>query len=267
MAIMTVMGVFAPLVSKRVGASVKRLLMGAMRAPGTRTVTAGLRVLGNSADTPVQHDHRVLNRARWSALDARRRRLELLLDVFVPPGPVVMGLDETIARRRGERIAAKGISRDPVRSSPAHVVKASGVRWVCRRGLARIPGVDRVWARPFLTVLAPSERDDQSQGRRPHSRLERARPMGRVVRRGWPSRELGVGGERTDAALEGLDAVRESAGGITRVRLDAALDAPAPPRKPQQKGRPRKTGRRLPTRAPRVADPPPPWTMVTGAPW
>jgi hypothetical protein len=106
MAVMTVIGLGAPLFSTRVFAS-KLLLVGAILAPGQRTVTAVLRVLGKSAAAHCQHSHRVLNRAPWSALDARRRLLQLLLDVFVPQGPVVMGIDATIERRRGERIAAK----------------------------------------------------------------------------------------------------------------------------------------------------------------
>jgi DDE superfamily endonuclease len=139
MAIMTVIGAFASLFSRRVFAHAKRLLIGAILAPGKRTVTAVLRVLGKSAEAHFQNDHRVLNRAQWSSLAASRRLLGLLLDTFVPEGPVVMGIDETIARRRGARIAAKGIYRDPVRSSHAHVVKASGLRWVCLTVLARIP--------------------------------------------------------------------------------------------------------------------------------
>jgi hypothetical protein len=266
MAIMTVMGVFAPLCSKRVFASGKLLRVGAILAPGNRTVTAVLRVLGNSADAHFQNYHRVLNRAPWAALDASRRLLERLLDVFVPQGPVVMGSDETIERRRGERIAAKGVYRAPVRSSHAHFVKASGLRWGCLMVLARIPWVDRVWALPFLTVLAPSARDYQSQGRRPHSRLDRARQMVRLARRWLPSRELVVVGDSPYAALEWLAAVRERACVITRLRLDAALYAPAPPRKPKQNGRPRKKGMRLPTRAHRVAEPTTPWKLVTVAP-
>jgi hypothetical protein len=267
MAIMTVIGVFAPLFSKRVFASVKLLLVGAILAPGKRTVTAVLRVLGKSADAHFQNYHRVLNRAQWSSLEASRRLLGLLLDVFVPEGPVVIGIDETIERRRGERISAKGIYRDPVRSSHAHFVKASGLRWVCLMVLARIPWVDRVWALPFLTVLAPSERYYQGQGRRPQSLLDRARQMVRLVRRWLPTRELVVVGDSTYAALEWLDAVRESACMITRLRLDAALYAPAPPRKPKQNGRPRKKGIRLPTLAHLVAAPTTPWELVTVAPW
>jgi hypothetical protein len=89
----------------------------------------------------------VRNRARWSSLAGSRRLRGLLLDVCVPEGPVLMGIDET-----------KGIYRDPGRSSHAPFVKARGVRGVCRMVLARTPWGDRVWALPFLPVLAPSAR-------------------------------------------------------------------------------------------------------------
>jgi DDE superfamily endonuclease len=223
MAIMTVIGVFAPLFSKRVCASVKLVVVGAILAPGQRTVTAVLRVMGKSAAAHFQNYHRVLNRAQWSALDASRRLLELLVDVFVPQGPVVMGIDETMERRRGERITAKGVYRDPVRSSPAPFVKASRWRGVCLVVLARLSWADRVWALPCMTVLAPAERYDQSQGRQPHSRLDRARQMVRLVQRGLPSRALVGVGASPYAALEWRDAGRESACVITRWRLDAAL--------------------------------------------
>jgi hypothetical protein len=267
MALMTVIGAFAPLFSKRIFMHVKLLLAGAILAPGKRTVTAVLHVMGKGAEAHFQNYHRVLNRAQWSSLDASRRLLGLLLDAFAPEGPVVMGIDETIERRRGERIAAKGIYRDPVRSSHTHFVKASGLRWVCLTMLARIPWVDRVWALPFLTVLAPSERYYQVQGRHPQSLLDRARQMVRLVRRWVPTRELVIVGDSTYAALEWLDAVRDSACVITRLRLDAALYAPAPPRKPKQNGRPRKKGRRLPTLAHLVAAPTTPWQLVKIAPW
>jgi hypothetical protein len=157
-AIIMVMRAFAPLFSKRVFEHAKLLLAGAILAPRRRTVAAVLRVMGKSADGHFQNYHRVFNRARWSSLGASRILLGLLLEAFVPKGPVVMGIDETIERRRGEKLSAKGIYRDPVRSSHAHLVKASGLRWVRLMLLTRIRWADRVWALPFLTVLAPSER-------------------------------------------------------------------------------------------------------------
>jgi hypothetical protein len=64
--------------------------------------------------------------------------LGLLLDAFAPSGPVLLGLDDTIERRRGKRISAKGIYRDPVRSSRGHFVKASGLRWLSLMLLAAL---------------------------------------------------------------------------------------------------------------------------------
>jgi hypothetical protein len=134
-----VIGAFAPLVARRLCRHVKLLLGGASRAPGTRTGTAVLRVMGTRGVAHGQNSQRGRTRAPWSSLDASRRLRGRRLDAFAPAGPVVMGLDETMARRRGERIAAKGLARDPVRSSPAHVVNARGLRWVGLTVLARIP--------------------------------------------------------------------------------------------------------------------------------
>jgi hypothetical protein len=106
--------------------------------------------------------------------------------------------------------------------------------------LTRILWANRLWSGPFLSVLAPSERDDQGQGRRPPSLLDRARQAVQGVRCWLPTRALVVVGDHTHAALEWLDAVRHPMGVITRLRLDAALDEPAPPRPPRQNGRRRK---------------------------
>src|SRR5690349_14716828 len=107
---------FQPLFSKPVWENAQTLLVGAILTIGKRTVTACLRVLGKSADPHFQNYHRVLNRARWSALTTSRLLLRLLVSTFAPTGALVCGLDDTIERRRGEKIKAKGIYRDPVRS-------------------------------------------------------------------------------------------------------------------------------------------------------
>ena len=84
-------------------------------------------------------------------------------------------MDDTIERRRGDRIAAKGIYRDPVRSSQGCFVKASGLRWLSLMLLVPVSWADRVWALPFLTVLCPSERYYQIRGRAHHK--QRANPF------------------------------------------------------------------------------------------
>lgn len=114
-----------------------------------------LRAVGLSHLTTFQTYHRVLNRAVWSSRSASRILLHLLVATFAPEGPLVVAPDETIERRRGTKITATGIYRDPVRSSRSHFVKVRGLRWICTSLLVPIPWADRVWALPFLTVLAP----------------------------------------------------------------------------------------------------------------
>ena len=102
---------------------------------------------------------------------------------FAPSGPLVVGIDETIERRRGPKIAAAGIYRDPVRSSHGHFVKVRGLRWICLHLLVPIPWAGHVWALPFLTALAPSERYCHQRHRRYKPLTLRARQLIRLVHR------------------------------------------------------------------------------------
>ena len=119
---------FARHFSRRVWQHALVLLVGTILTRGRRTVTAALWAMGLDQHPRFEREHRVLNRDRWSRLALRRTLLRLLVAAFVPAGPLVLGLDETVERRRGAKIAAKGIYRDPVRSSHSHFVKASGLR-------------------------------------------------------------------------------------------------------------------------------------------
>ena len=135
---------FAPVfLQQRTWCNAELLLIGAILIPGKRTVTSLLRIAGLSRERRFTNYHRVLNRAAWDPRAAARLLLGLLIAVFVPSGPVVLGIDDTIERRRGKRIRAKGIYRDPVRSSKGHFVKASGLRWLSLMVLAPIPWAGR----------------------------------------------------------------------------------------------------------------------------
>ncbi|MEA5465731.1 IS701 family transposase [Leptothoe sp. PORK10 BA2] len=270
MEILSVLGIFAPLFSHRVWVSAQVLLLGAILAPGKRTITAILRVMGLSEAVNFQTYHRVLNRAVWSSLAASRIVLIHILAVFAPTGWLVMGLDDTIERRRGQKIAAKGIYRDPVRSSDSHLVKASGLRWLSLQLLVPIPWAQRTWGLPFLTVLAPSERYHQAQGRR-HKRLtDWARQMLTQVRRWLPTRAIVVVADSSFATLELLAALVKlptPVHMVTRLRLDAQLYQPAPPRAPGTLGRPRKVGPRLPGLKALIDNPYTPWQTVVMEDW
>jgi hypothetical protein len=261
---------FAPHFSRRVWSHVLVLVAGALLAPGRRTVTAALRAMGLDQCRRFERYHRVLNRARWSGLAVSRTLVGLLVAAFALDGPLIVGIDETIERRRGVKIAAKGIYRDPVRSSHHHFVTASGLRWVCLMLLVPIPWAARTWALPFLTALAPSERYDRAQGRRHKALTDWARQLLVVVRRWWPDRAIVAVADSTYAALEFLAACQSWAHPVTvvtRLRLDAALYDPAPPRQPHQRGRPRRKGQRLPTLAAVATDPRTDWTSLTVTNW
>ena len=176
----SVIGVFAPVFSRPVWQHVKVLLTGAVLAPGQRTVTAVLHSMGRSAASDLQTYHRVRNRAVWSPRTASWLLLRLVVAVCILRGVVVVGRDDTIERRRGEQITAKGISRDPLRSSHSHFVKVSGLRWLACMVLTPLAWANRVWALPFLTVLCPSERFYEQRGRRHHTVTERAWQMIRL---------------------------------------------------------------------------------------
>jgi hypothetical protein len=268
--IVRVLRIFEDAFSERVWDWVQVLVVGTILTPGQRTVAAVLRVMGLSDERQFQNYHRVLNRARWSSRELSRRLLQAVVAAFVPgDGPVVEGLDETIERRRGAQIAAKGIYRDPVRSSKSHFVKASGLRWISLQVLAEIPWAGRVWGLPFLTVLAPSERYNLERGRRHKTLPDWGRQLIRQVRRWLPDRDLVVVADSTYAVL----ALLADAAGlphpvtvITRLRLDAALYDPAPPREPGTVGRPRVKGERQPPLAQRLLNPDTAWETLT-VPW
>src|SRR5579871_4281001 len=266
--IMTRLEPFAPLVSRRVWRHVPTLVGGAILAPGRRMVSTTLRVMGLAECTTFSTYHRVLNRAVWSSLATTRVLLGLLIAAFAPSGPLVVGIDETLERRRGAKIAAKGIYRDAARSSKSHFAKASGLRWVCLMLLVPVPWAQRVWALPVLSVLAPSERYHRRRGQRHKSVTDWARQMLLVLRRWLPQRPLVVVADRTYAVLSLLArAHRARVTVVTRLRLDAALYEPAPPRTSTQTGRPRVKGARLPSLAQRLADPLTAWETCTVPRW
>jgi hypothetical protein len=258
---------FAPVFSERTWEWVQVLVVGAILAPGQRTVAAILRVMGLSAERQFQNYHRVLNRAVWSSRARSGLLLRALVAAFLPAGtPVVIGLDDHIERRRGATIAAKGIYRDAVRSSKSFFVKTSGLRWISLMVLAPIPWAQRIWALPFLTALAPSERYHAERGLRHKTLTDWARQMIGQVRRWLPERAVVVVMDSTYAVLELLaqgPRLEPAVTLVTRLRLDAALYDPAPPRGPHTKGAPRKKGARQPTLAQRVDDPTTVWECVT----
>lgn len=258
---------FQSLFSKLTFTHAQMMVVGAILTPGKRTVTSVLRIMGLSGEKNFPKYHRVLSLAKWSARKSARILLCQLLDCFVASGTIVLGIDETIERRWGRKIAARGIYRDSVRSSGSHFVKSSGLRWMSLMLLVPIRWAKRVWALPFLTVLAPSERYAQNQGKKHKKLTDWARQMLLQVKRWLPDREIIAVGDSSYAVLELLATVRDQLTFITRLRLDAALYEPAPPRELGKPGRSRKKGKRLPTLDQCLNDPCLKWQTAIISQW
>jgi DDE superfamily endonuclease len=257
--IILVFAPFAPLFSPRVWRHAQVLLLGAILTSGPRTVTAALRAMGLATERHFTNYHRVLNRATWSARQASQMLLGLLITALVPPGaPIILGADDTVERRSGRKITAKGCYRDAVRSTQKHVIRCFGLKWVSMMLLVPVPWSRRVWALPFLTALCwPAEQG----GRRRHkTSVDWVRQMMKQVRRWLPGRRLVVVVDGGFAAVSlALACVRSRVAMVSRLRWDAALYHPPGPQPPGKRGpKPLKGKRQRSLQA---------WTERSDTPW
>ena len=265
--IMVVLGCFAQVFSERTWDWVQVLVIGAILAPGKRTVTSVLTVVGLSQEKQYQRYHRVLNRAKWSGLQTSRILLGLLVSVFVATGgTVILGADETLERRKGKQIKAKGVFRDAVRSSKKYSVKAFGLRWVSMMLLVNVPWSSRVWALPFLTVLAPSEKVNLENGKPHKTSIDWIMQMLSQVRRWLPARQLVLVVDGGLIALKLGHRCRSYTNPVTlvaRFRLDAQLyDWPEKQAKGKRGPKPQKGKRQLSLQN-RLEDPKTVWRTIS----
>ena len=243
--IVTALAPFAPLFSDRAWAKAQLLAVGALLVNGRRTVASALRIMGQAGERHFTNYHRVLNRDAWSCLAAGQVLLGLILAVLPKDAPLVLAADDTIERRNGRRIAAKGCYRDPVRSSVAHPIRCFGLKWVCLAVLVPVPWGGRPWALPLLTALSWPEGKGPRRGHK--SSIDWARQLILQVRRWVPERELILVTDGGFAAVElASDCRRHRVTLVCRLRIDAALyDPPAVP-PPGRRGPKPKKGPRQP---------------------
>ena len=243
------------------------LVMGALLATGKRTVTSCLRVTGRAEASNFASYHQILNRARWSSRSVARLLLGIVVDRLVPAGPVVIGMDDTIERRWGRRISARGIYRDPVRSSHGHFVKASGLRWLSFMVLTPVSWTSLIKALPVLTLLAPSERSNRGRGCRHKLLTDWARQGALQLSRWLPHRQIIFIGDSSFAVHELAHAIVRRATLISRLRLDANLFAPPAERTSRTMGRPAQKGLALPKLKTLLSNPATCWTRIFVSAW
>ena len=259
--IINVLEQFAPVFSARVWQNALILLIGAILCRKERTVAGILRVMGLGNDPHFVNYHRVLSKARWSGLQAAKILLGLLV-VLVPVNcPIIIGIDDTIERRKGKKIKAKGRYRDPVRSIHKHVIHCFGLKWLSMMLIVPVPWSERHWALPFLTVLTPSEKANAHENRRHKTTIDWTIQMIKQVSRWLTDRSIILIGDGSFACIR-LAHTCIQLGKVTlisRLRLDARLFGFPGPEVPGKRGPKPQKGERLPKLKDLVDDPEQEW--------
>ena len=241
------------------------LAMGALLALGKRTVSSCLRITGNAECKSFSSYHQVLNRAQWEPSDLSKILLQHLVTNLVEEEPIVVGLDDTIERRWGPMIDARGIYRDPVRSSLGHFVKTSGLRWLPFTLLTPLPWKTGIKALPFQTLLAPSERYASKRGLR-HKKLTDWARQGMLQTIRWlPDRKVIFVGDSSFGTHDLANSISKHGTLISRLRLDANLFELPP--ETNKRGRPRIKGAPLPKLTSYLNAADECWTKVTPSHW
>ncbi len=258
---------FAPAFTRPTFEKAKVLIYGAILAPGKRTVSSALRVLGLEQEGNFGKYHRVFNQAHYSPMRLSRILLGLLLLWFVPTrARLIVLADETLERRAGKKIIHKGWFRDAVRSTANKVITSLGIRWLCLCLLVNVPWSQRPWALPFLVVPALSEKTCQKRNKPHRSSVWWTAFLLAKIRIWYPDLEIVLVADGGFAAVELVAACqRLNVNLVCRLRLDAQLFAFAGPQLPSKRGPKPKKGERLPNLKACLCDPKTVWqkTLLT----
>jgi hypothetical protein len=221
--ILAVLGIFSSEFSVSTWKNIQVLLIGAILCRGPRRISSVLRVMGLASICNFSKYHRVLSRAEWNALTLAKILFGLLIKLLPESWPILIAVDETLERRRGKKIKAKGVYRDAVRSSQTKVVTSFGLKWECMMLIIPLPWCKRPWALPFLTVLAPSKKSNEKAGRRHKTSLDWTRQMVKLVSR-WLRRSWILVGDGAYACMDlAATCIKQNVILISRLRLDAQL--------------------------------------------
>jgi len=240
-----VLSSFSHLFTLPTWAHVQVLLMGAILCQGARRVSSILRVMGLSQEKRFEKYHRVLNRSKWNSMAGAKILLGLLMQLLPASFPILMVVDDTIERRSGKKIKAKGCYRDACRSTQKMVVKCFGLKWVCLMLIVPLPWCKRPWALPFMTILAPSKKSNKAENRKHKTSIDWTILAIRVISR-WLNRAFTLIGDGGFACIKlGHACIKNNVTLVSRLRLDVALYEAAPTPAKGQLGRRREKGKRF----------------------
>jgi hypothetical protein len=253
-----VVGAFASCFSHGVFARLLELVVGLILTPRRRCVTSALRLISGVGDAHFVTYYRVLSRAQWSLWKCARVLARMVMAFLPEDEPIILSVDDTVARHKGPKVYGRCCHRDPVRSSHGITVLTWGHRWVVMAITVRLPFTSKPIALPLLLALYRSKKWCKQHGRRFKSCPQLARQLMIVMLRWFPQRKfvlLGDGGFSTFDLASLASQHHDRLTLVTRFYDDAALCA-----KPRVKekygfkmGRPARYGTKLMNPAQTVA--------------
>jgi hypothetical protein len=211
------------------------LLAGWVLTPGRRTITRMLTVADPQGHRAHDAYHRFIRAGRWDMAALWRVLAVHAIERFYPDGAVLLDCDDTVYKKTGRKVNGAGVFRDAVHSTRSKVVYAWGLNLVVITLRVTPP-----WGGCPLG-LPINVRVHRKGG---PSTVALAAQMIREIASWLPGRDLHLHADGAYATLVGADLPRTVV--TSRLRRDAALYAPAPPRT-GKRGRPRVKGDRLPT--------------------
>ena len=221
--IITILAAFSSEFTRPTWKNIQLLLTGAILCRGARRITSILRVIGLQEERNFSKYHRVLSRAQWNGLALSKILLGLLIGILPQSWPILIAIDETLERRKGKKIKAKGVYRDAVRSSQSKVISCFGLKWECMMLIVPLPWCKRPWALPFLTVLSSSKKANEKAGRRHKTSIDWTKQMVILTSR-WLRRPWILLGDGAYACMDlAKTCIKQRVTLISRLRLDAQL--------------------------------------------
>ena len=243
--IVAILDPFSVLFSRCCWQNALSLLLGAILCRGKRTVTGVLRTIGLSQDSGFSKYHRILNSLDWSAKRGSAIFFKILLKMVGQERPVIL-IDETLERRKGKRIQAKGYYRDAVRSSRSCVVKTTGLKWLVMAFSFRFSFAKRAFALPFFTVLEPSEKSTKKQGKRHKTTIDWSAQMVKQLVRWAPTISFILVGDGGFACAKlAWTCLKNNIALVSRLKMNACIYAVPEEAPPGKRGPKTKKGERL----------------------
>jgi hypothetical protein len=221
--IISVITLFAPAFTSPTWKKAQILFIGAILCRGARRITSILRVMNLSGERNFSKYHRFLSHAKWSGLVLSKILFGMLVNLLPTTWPILIAVDETLERRRGKKIKAKGVYRDAVLSSESKVITSFGLKWECMTLIVPLPWCKRPWALPFLTVLAPSKQCNEKANKRHKTSIDWTQQMVKLVAR-WAKRPWVLLGDGAYACMKlARTCIKHQVTLVSRFRLDAQL--------------------------------------------